>query len=61
MTSSAPEAESYSVREIELLAKVKSLEDDRVKFLDIVRSKISKLEKDLEVSHLVFLLFFFCV
>lgn len=36
--------------ELALLAKVKALEDDRVKFLDIVRSKIQKLEKELEVS-----------
>lgn len=38
--------------ELALLAKVKALEDDRVKFLDIVRSKIQKLEKELEVSEL---------
>lgn len=36
--------------EIALLAKVKALEDDRIKFLDIVRNKIQKLEKELEVS-----------
>lgn len=36
--------------ELALLAKVKALEDDRVKFLDIVRNKIQKLEKELEVS-----------
>lgn len=39
--------------ELTLLAKVKALEDDRVKFLDIVRSKIQKLEKELEVSELI--------
>lgn len=37
-------------REKELNAKVKALEDDRIKFLEIVRCKIQKLEKDLEVS-----------
>lgn len=39
-----------SDNETALIAKVKALEDDRVKFLEIVRSKISKLEKELEVS-----------
>lgn len=37
-------------REKELIAKVKALEEDRLKFLDIVRGKIQKLEKELEVS-----------
>lgn len=41
---------TISQRETELLAKIKVLEDDRLKFLDIVRGKIQKLEKELEVS-----------
>lgn len=36
-------------KELELMAKVKALEDDRLKFVEIVRSKIKKFEKDLEV------------
>lgn len=42
-----------SETELALLAKVKSLEEDRVKFLDIVRNKIQKLEKELEVSRAI--------
>lgn len=42
-----------SETELTLWAKVKSLEEDRVKFLDIVRNKIQKLEKELEVSRAI--------
>lgn len=53
MGSTGPkEPEKYTPRESELLARVKSLEDDRLKFLDIVRIKLTKLEKELEVSVL---------
>lgn len=38
--------------ELALLAKVKALEDDRAKFVEIVRNKIQKLEKELEVSQM---------
>lgn len=37
-------------REQALLAKIKLLEDDRIKFIEIVRGKIQKLEKELEVN-----------
>lgn len=40
-----------SQREQELLAKVKELEGDRQKFIEIVRGKIQKLENELEVSR----------
>ena len=32
------------------MKKVKALEDDRVKFIEMVRNKISSLEKQLHVS-----------
>lgn len=48
-----PIANGVSQLEQELLAKVKTLEDDRVKFLEIVRGKIQKLEKELEVILLL--------
>lgn len=52
MSTQIPEpiANGVSQRELELIAKVKALEDDRVKFLEIVRGKIQKLEKELEVT-----------
>lgn len=60
MGSTGPkEPEQYTPRESELLARVKSLEDDRLKFLDIVRIKLQKLEKELEVSVLFVVFFFF--
>jgi len=37
-------------REQALLAKIKLLEDDRIKFIEIVRGKIHKLEKELEAK-----------
>lgn len=42
--------ENFTPRELELMSKLKTLEDDRVKFLDIVRNKIGKLEHELDVS-----------
>jgi len=49
MSAVAPEpvTNGISVREQELLTKVKALEDDRIRFVEIVRGKIQKLEKDL--------------
>lgn len=37
-------------KELELMAKLKTLEEDRVKFVEIVRSKVKKLETELEAS-----------
>lgn len=48
----ANQTESFTARELELMSKLKTLEDDRVKFLDIVRGKIQKLEQELEVRYL---------
>lgn len=42
--------ENFTPKELELMSKLKTLEDDRVKFLDIVRNKIGKLEHLLDVS-----------
>lgn len=42
--------ENETPREKVLSAKIKALEDDRIKFLDIVRCKIQKLEGDLQVK-----------
>lgn len=46
----AAQEEKFTAKELELMSKLKTLEDDRVKFLDIVRNKIQKLEHELEVS-----------
>lgn len=48
--NSPPDQEASTQRELELLARIKALEDDRLKFLDIVRTKLQKSEKELEVS-----------
>lgn len=40
---------AYSPKELELMAKLKALEEDRIKFLEIVRGKVKKLEIELEV------------
>lgn len=37
-------------KELELMAKLKSAEEDRAKFVEIVRSKVKKLELELEAS-----------
>lgn len=44
-----PITNGTSEREQELLAKVKALEEDRVRFVEIVRGKIQKLETVLVV------------
>lgn len=41
---------TYSPKELELMTKLKSLEEDRIKFVEIVRGKVKKLENELEVS-----------
>lgn len=46
----ASQEENFTAKELELMAKLKTLEDDRVKFLDIVRNKMQKLEHELNVS-----------
>lgn len=40
----------HTPKELELMAKLKSLEEDRVKFVEIVRTKVKKLESELDVS-----------
>lgn len=40
-----------SPKELELMAKLKALEEDRQKFIEIVRGKVKKLEIELEVSN----------
>lgn len=40
----------HTPKELELMAKLKSQEEDRVKFVEIVRNKVKKLESELEVS-----------
>lgn len=42
--------EIHSLKELELMAKVKALEEDRIKFIEIVRGKMKKLENELVVS-----------
>lgn len=42
--------EIHSPKELELMAKVKALEEDRIKFIEIVRGKMKKLEIELVVS-----------
>lgn len=42
--------ETHTPKELELMAKVKALEEDRIKFIEIVRGKVKKLENELEVS-----------
>lgn len=46
----ASQKEVFTAKELELMSKLKTLEDDRVKFLDVVRNKIQKLEHELDVS-----------
>lgn len=46
----ATQKENFTTKELELMSKLKTLEDDRVKFLDIVRNKMQKLEHELDVS-----------
>lgn len=45
----ASQKESVTAKELELMAKLKTLEEDRVKFVEIVRNKMKKLEEQLEV------------
>lgn len=43
----------HTPKELELMAKLKSQEEDRVKFVEIVRNKVKKLESELEVSRTI--------
>lgn len=52
MSPTPAETGNHSPKELELLAKVKSLEDDRLKFVEIVRGKLKKIENELEVDSL---------
>lgn len=45
-------AQTVTPRELELLAKIKALEENQAKFVEIVRIKVKKLENELEVSSL---------
>lgn len=53
MAPTPAQSETYSPKELELLAKVKSLEEDRLKFVEIVRGKVKKLENELVVNETV--------
>lgn len=50
----------HTPKELELMAKLKSLEEDRVKFVEIVRNKVKKLETELDVSMRTVTFFSFC-
>lgn len=50
MAPTPAQTEPCTPRELELMGKLKSLEDDRIKFVEIVRGKVKKLEKELEAS-----------
>lgn len=50
MAPTPAETQAYSPKELELLGKLKSFEEDRVKFVEIVRAKVKKLEVQLDVS-----------
>lgn len=49
MAPTPAQTEAYSPKELELIAKLKALEEDRIKFIEIVRGKVKKLEIELEV------------
>ncbi|XP_055304440.1 E3 ubiquitin-protein ligase BRE1A [Sitodiplosis mosellana] len=47
MAPTPVQTEAYSLKELELMAKLKALEEDRIKFVEIVRGKVKKLENEL--------------
>lgn len=49
MAPTPVQTETYSPKELELMAKLKALEEDRIKFVEIVRGKVKKLESELVV------------
>lgn len=53
MTPTPAKTEHSTPKELELMAKLKSLEEDRAKFVEIVRSKVKKLENELEASIVI--------
>lgn len=50
MSPTPAENGAHTPKELELMGKLKSFEEDRVKFVEIVRMKVKKLENELEVS-----------
>ncbi|XP_031625058.1 E3 ubiquitin-protein ligase BRE1A [Contarinia nasturtii] len=48
MAPTPVQIETHTPKELELMAKVKALEEDRIKFIEIVRGKVKKLENELE-------------
>lgn len=50
MSPTPAENGTNTPKELELMGKLKSLEEDRVKFVEIVRNKVKKLEGELDVS-----------
>lgn len=50
MSPTPAEDGTQTPKELELMAKLKSLEEDRVKFVEIVRNKVKKLENERDVS-----------
>lgn len=52
MAPTPAEMQPYTPKELELMAKLKTLEEDRIKFVEIVRAKVKKLENELDVSRL---------
>lgn len=50
MSPTPAENGGHTPAELELMAKLKSLEEDRVKFVEIVRMKVTKLESERDVS-----------
>lgn len=50
MSPTPAENGTHTPKELELMGKLKSFEEDRVKFVEIVRIKVKKLESELDVS-----------
>lgn len=50
MSPTPAENGTHTPKELELMGKLKSFEEDRVKFVEIVRNKVKKLEGELDVS-----------
>lgn len=50
MSPTPAENGMHTPKELELMAKLESLEEDRVKFVEIVRNKVQKLESERDVS-----------
>lgn len=50
MSPTPAENGTHTPEELELMEKLKTLEEDRVKFVEIVRIKVKKLENERDVS-----------